>query len=106
MEARDLVQRMDARLYRSRISVSAIIPGEADPVRGTFTAKPHEVEFSDGSFISLDIGFRCQITNAIRALAENDEVKILGTRYRLIRRIPDEGDESGHVILSLGTAAP
>lgn len=103
MDARELVQRMDARLYKSRIAAPATIPGEASPIRGSFHSKPREVEMPDGSFIALDLSFQCQITNAIRVLTEDDQLAIEGTLYRFVRRIPDQGDESGNVILELGT---
>lgn len=103
MDAQELVGRIDARLYKSRIATPATIPGEVDPIRGTFHAKPREVELQDGSFIALDISFQCRITDAIRVLAEGDQIAINDVLYRFLRRIPDLGDESGNVILELGT---
>lgn len=70
--------------------------------KGKFFKRHREIVLRDGSIAALDISMDCQADAEILALEENDEVTIEGDAYRFIRRLPDQGDESGKVILELG----
>lgn len=81
-------------------------------VPGVFINRPREVEHTDGTFIGLNISFDCQMIDRVKNLERGTLVKIiakddednerkLGT-YTFQRRFPDQGDESGLVILELG----
>lgn len=70
--------------------------------KGIFYNQHRVIELRDGSIAALDISFDCQITDAIKSLAENEQVTVEGHGFRFIRRLPDQGDESGKVTLELG----
>lgn len=70
---------------------------------GAFNKGHREIEMRDGSIAALDISFDCQIADWIAALGEGDPVTVEGTSYRFVRRIPDGGDETGLVIIELGS---
>lgn len=70
---------------------------------GMFYDRHREIELRDGSMSALDISFDCQIADWILALDEGDMVTVEGNEYRFLRRLPDGGDESGLVIIELGT---
>lgn len=81
---------------------------DTQEVPGVFYNRYRELETRDGGLVGLELSFDCQITDAIRGLARNDEVTIRnaladsGTAYRFERRVPDAGDESGLVTVELG----
>jgi len=70
--------------------------------KGIFYKLHREIVLRDGSIAALDISFDCQIAEDILALSEGDQVTVEGDEYRFIRRLPDDGDESGLVIIELG----
>lgn len=74
-------------------------------VKGKFYDRPFDVPLADASVLAIQISFHCQYVEAtVGALEEGDEVAIEGAgTYRFLRRIPDRGDESGRVVLELGT---
>jgi hypothetical protein len=74
--------------------------------KGRFFNRYREIEFADGSFAALEISFECQKSDDLLALTENEQVTVEGNTYRFIRRLPDQGDESGKLIIELGTVAP
>jgi hypothetical protein len=104
----DLMRTIDAQIF-AEIGEIAIVGSTEIP--GIFTKRHREVPLQDGSFVGLDISFDCQISPAIAALVEDDELHIvardalgaerdLGT-YKFRRRLPKGADESGLVILEL-----
>lgn len=74
-------------------------------VPGMFHRQPREIQLNNGSIVGLEISFDCQINATVKALAKNAVVSIKGKpeTYRFVRRVPPDGDESGLVILELGT---
>jgi hypothetical protein len=82
----------------------------ANEAKGIFQNKYREIEYPNGTIVGLTISFDCQWQNWMAALAEGDSVTIqyTGTEkadetYRFLRRLPVTGDESGLVVMELGT---
>jgi len=81
-------------------------------IPGIFFRRPREVAISDdGQFVGVELSFDCQHNATVAALTRGDEVtvlardddgeeEVLGT-YRFIRRLPNDGDESGLVVIEL-----
>lgn len=85
----------------------AILIG-TDPVPGIFSSKYKEHEFADGLVVGLHISFATQYSPEIGNLTEGDEIEVVADGepvgvYRFVRRIPMQGDESGKVVLELGS---
>ncbi len=80
----------------------------SNQIPGVFVNRYRELETRDGGLVGLELSFDCQITDAVRNLADGDEVEIrnaqaeTGAAYRFVRRVPDAGDESGLVTVELG----
>src|SRR5688572_19821500 len=81
---------------------------------GIFRNAYREIEYPTGTVVGLAISFDCTWAAWMATLEPDvDEVSIVGLdddeaevdlgTFRFIRRIPPEGDESGLVILELGT---
>lgn len=82
----------------------------ANEAKGIFQNKYREIEYPNGSIVGLDISFDCQWQSWMSDLSEGDSVTIqfTGTEkanetYRFLRRIPQAGDESGLVVIELGS---
>lgn len=78
------------------------------PVKGVFTNRYREIELADTTIVGLQKSFDCQYSETIAGLVEGDDIEILGNgvslgTHRFMRRLPPQGDESGKVILELGT---
>jgi hypothetical protein len=99
------MRSIDAKIF-ARIGEVLLIGSTRVP--GIFSNKYHEIQLPSDTIVGLDVSFDCQYTYLIGQLKENDEVKVfadktlLGT-FRFIRRIPSKGDETGKVILELGS---
>jgi hypothetical protein len=79
----------------------AVISGQE--VKGRLHRKYREIELRDGNIVGLDLSFDCQYQVFMGSLSPGDALTVEGGNYRFIRRIPPEGDESGLVILELGS---
>ncbi len=99
---RDLMARVDARIYRSRI-VRAVMTVGTHQIVGAFFSKPREVALAGGSVQSVGISFECQWDPVLATLQEQDPVSIddYGT-FRYLYPLQPGGDESGHTIIVLG----
>lgn len=100
-----LMQSIDEKIF-ARLGESLVIG--SDLFGGVFSSQYTEFQFQDGIAVGLNISFATQYNDAIGALAEGDELQILGDgveigRYVFMRRVPDRGDESGRVVLELGS---
>lgn len=96
----------DAAIYAA-IGDVAVIDGQQVP--GVFTDRTEDLPVSDGAVIEIrQLSFGCRYSTLIAGLQSEDEVEVIvdGTSrgmFRMLRRIPAEGDDSGHVVLELGT---
>src|SRR5690606_32930689 len=98
MGIRDLMGRVDSRIDASRISDTMTLP-DGSTVGGRFFASHREHELRDGSFVTLEISFMGPATEQVLALVEDELVEVDDTLYRFKRRLPDQGDESGRVLM-------
>lgn len=96
------MERVDARLDASPISDDLILPS-GDIIRGRFFLGHREIELRDGSIAALEISFSGPATSEVLRLVENELVRYRGVAYRFVRRLPNRGDETGRVVLELGT---
>lgn len=75
---------------------------------GSFRNRHAEVHLPDGVIVGIELSFGCQITQEIRELREGDPITIklaateAGEVYSFRRRLPNDGTESGFVVLELG----
>ena len=100
---------IDAELFAELGEVMLI--GSVE-VPGVFINRPREIEMTDGTFVGLSISFDCQMIEKVQNLERGALVKIIGNddegntqplgTYTFQRRVPEQGDESGLVILELG----
>jgi hypothetical protein len=74
-----------------------------DTVQGVFNKAYREVPLRDGVVVGLQISFDCKYSPIIAALQPQDLVTFDSVDYAFIRRLPEGGDETGVVILELGT---
>lgn len=100
---KDLMAKVDRRIFRSKI-VSAIADfGVVDDVEGAFFDQPREVNLPIGGVMSLALSFECQYREEFAALEQGMLVTIDGVRYRFLRELlPGGGDESGLTVIELG----
>ena len=96
----------DAAIYAA-IGDVAVIAGESVP--GVFTDRSEDVQIGEGAVVEIrQLTFGCRYSSLIAGLQAEDPLEIMvdGTSrglFRLLRRVPPEGDDSGHVVLELGT---
>lgn len=102
MTVRDIMKRMDARIYRSKVVRAIANFGVVDGVEGAFFSKPREVPLPGGSVMGIGISFECQYREEFASLAAESLVEIEEVRYRFLRELQPGGDESGHTIILLG----
>jgi hypothetical protein len=81
-----------------------------DEATGIFRNGYREIEYSNGTIVGLHISFDCQWQSWMAELVEGAAVRITypgsdkpDENYRFIRRVPSTGDESGLIVLELGT---
>jgi hypothetical protein len=102
MGVRDLMARVDARIYASQIVRAVMIFGTSE-LPGAFFRKPREVALAGGQVMGVGISFECQWTNEIGNLTREDHVTVEneGT-FRFLRELEPWGDESGKTVIELG----
>lgn len=100
-DVRDLMRRMDQRIYSSRI-VHAVLRFGTSELQGAFFAKPREVFIAGVGMQGVGISFECQYDDDIASLSVLDEVSIDDYGTFLFRReLQPGGDESGKTIIEL-----
>lgn len=100
-EVRDLMRRMDKRIYGSRI-VHSILRFGTSELQGAFFSKPREVLVAGVGIQGVGISFECQYDDDIATLASLDEVTVDDYGTLLFRReLQPGGDESGKTIIEL-----
>lgn len=82
---------------------------------GIFHKSYREIEYPSGYIVGLALSFDCTWADWMLTLVEGDTVSAHGLNeagaevdlgeFRFIRRVPPYGDESGLVILELGSLA-
>lgn len=102
-DIRDVMRRVDARIFRSPI-VKAELTFGTHTIIGAFIDQPRELVLPEGGIAAIGISFECQYDPAIAGLAEHDVVGVTGYGlFRFLREMLPGGDESGLTILELGT---
>ena len=102
MTARDLMRRVDARIFNSRIIKDVLIIGSTR-ISGAFTRAARELVMPGGAVEGVAISFDCQYPSIVGQLEEGAIVTIEGHgRFRFLRELPPGGDHSGLVVLDLG----
>jgi hypothetical protein len=101
-DVRDLMRRVDARIYHSRV-VRAVARFGTSEITGAYFQKPREVILPGGGVQTVGLSFECQHVPAIADLIEGDEISIddYGT-FRFLHELLPGGDESGRTIMVLG----
>lgn len=91
---------IDAKLF-DKLGETAVIEGEE--VKGVFHKGYREIQTRDGIVVGLDLSFDCQYQSFMNNLTTASTLTVEGDTYRFLRQIPEGGDESGLVILELGS---
>ncbi|MCK9468485.1 MAG: hypothetical protein M0Q49_03615 [Porticoccaceae bacterium] len=95
-----LMQQLDAEIF-DEIGEELLLGTTRVP--GIFRDRYHEVELIEGGIVGFERSFACQITADIAALQPQAVITVVDHgRFRFVRRVPETGDETGHVILELG----
>lgn len=108
-----VIQReVDASIFEDSGEILRFGSNEAP---GILNKSYREIEYPSGFVVGLAISFDCTWADWMATLTEGDEVSAHGLNeagsevdlgsFRFVRRIPPGGDESGLVILELGTIA-
>lgn len=100
MSLADRMPEIDAAIFAA-IGEVAVIAGQNVP--GIFNDRYREIPLPDGSVQGVHRTFDTQMSTVVGGLEENGPVQIGARTFRLLQRIPDQGDESGRVTLVLGT---
>jgi hypothetical protein len=102
MTVRDLMGRVDTRIFASQIT-RAIASFGSNHIAGAFFQQPREIQFPEGGVMGITLSFECQWQPAISTLVPQDEISIddYGA-FRFLREIIPGGDESGLTVLELG----
>lgn len=97
---------IDARLDLSRISDDVYLPN-GSTIRGRFLRGEQTVGLDVGTLNDpvrvVAVVFHCAATSAVLALVEGDVITHAGVSYRVLRKSPPGGDDTGRVMLELGT---
>jgi len=102
----DAMKAVDAQIFSA---IGETMRVGATDVPGIFQRRYHEVVQRDGTIEGMAISFDCQYSPTVAGLIEGNTVTIKksttdpGEFYIFIRRIPDKGDETGRVVVELGT---
>lgn len=102
MTVRDFMARVDARIFKSRIT-RAILTFGTNEIEGTFFQQPREVHLPGGEIMGVGLSFECHYVAWIALLQEQDQVSVddYGT-FRFLRELIPGGDESGLTVIELG----
>lgn len=91
-------------------AIGEVLRAGSTDVPGIFFKGFREISFQEAGVVGLGLSFDCTISDAVRALVENQVIEILHSdtgeslgHFRFLRRLPDAGDESGLVTLELGS---
>lgn len=88
-----------------RLGEVAIIDGVEH--KGIFNRRYQEVAIQDGVVVGVELSFACSFTQQVAELQEGDPIHIdvdgdgKQCRFCFRRRFPEQGDETGRVILEL-----
>ena len=100
------MKAIDAKIFAA---IGETLRVGSERIPGIFNNRYHEIQLPDDTIVGLNITFDCQYSPVIEQLVDGDTVEVLGDRdvslgiFRFVRRIPPKGDESGKVILELGS---
>lgn len=102
----DAMKAVNAQIFEA---IGEVMLVGSTEVQGIFNKKPREIQVDNGALVGLGLTFDCQYSDTVASLMEGDEVKIKMNNvdtpetYFFMRRIPADGDETGRVIIELGT---
>lgn len=100
---RDLMARVDARIYKSKIVRALMLIG-TESIEGAFFKDYRDYPLPDGGVAGLAISFECRYSASIGQLERNDLVSIDDYgEFRFLRELIPRGDESGKTIIELGS---
>lgn len=103
MGVRDLMARVDRRIFNSQVVRATSTFGDTSGVEGAFFKEPREIELPGGSVMRVGLSFDCQYVPEIADLAINDDFTVDGEgTFRFLRELLPGGNESGMTTIELG----